>query len=328
MIDADDLRMIREAADRLFAEHCDRTVLTAAAGGIWPAALWDEIEAAGLARALISEERGGAGLPLFDGLALAGIAAEHAAPIPFAETLIAGWLLDRAGLDVPNGPLVPVMAKQAAHVPWGGRAGLVWIENDRLFLIGQGGARVHAGTNLAGEPRDRIEVDLSGAPSVPSPVDESGLEAVLAGIRAIQIAGAIARITDLAATYARDRVQFGKPIARFQAIQQQLAVLATQAAVASAAADLARGAIASGDLLPACAIAKARAGEAAGAGAAIAHQVHGAIGFTLDHDLQFWTKRLWSWRDEQGNESIWNLQAGRALLAVGGDGLWPAITVI
>jgi alkylation response protein AidB-like acyl-CoA dehydrogenase len=79
-------------------------------------------------------------------------------------------------------------------------------------------------------------------------------------------------------------------------------------------------------LLPNVAIAKARAGEAAGIGAAIAHQVHGAIGFTLEHDLQFFTKRLCAWRDEFGNEAEWNLQYGNRIAALGPDGLWPAIT--
>ena len=48
-----------------------------------------------------------------------------------------------------------------------------------------------------------------------------------------------------------------------------------------------------------------RVGEAAGDGAAIAHQVHGAMGFTYEHSLHHFTRRLWAWREEFGNESFW-----------------------
>ena len=89
--------------------------------------------------------------------------------------------------------------------------------------------------------------------------------------------------------YAGERVQFGRPIGRFQAVQQQLALAAAEVAAASAAAEAAaRAADADGVLaaeLP-IAMAKARTSEAAGAVARIAHQVHGAIGFTREHDLR------------------------------------------
>ena len=72
--------------------------------------------------------------------------------------------------------------------------------------------------------------------------------------------------------------------------------------------------------------AKARAGEAASIAAGLAHQAHGAIGFTREYELHYATRRLWSWRDEFGNEAEWNRVVGRAALAAGADGLWPALT--
>jgi acyl-CoA dehydrogenase len=58
----------------------------------------------------------------------------------------------------------------------------------------------------------------------------------------------------------------------------------------------------------------------------IAHQVHGAMGFTYEHRLHHYTKRLWSWRDDFGTEVYWNTLLGRKALEVGGDGLWPFLT--
>ena len=69
-----------------------------------------------------------------------------------------------------------------------------------------------------------------------------------------------------------------------------------------------------------------RGGEAAGTGAAIAHQVHGAMGFTYEHSLHHATRRLWSWREEFGNEAVWAARLGRMVAERGADGLWPFIT--
>jgi alkylation response protein AidB-like acyl-CoA dehydrogenase len=76
----------------------------------------------------------------------------------------------------------------------------------------------------------------------------------------------------------------------------------------------------------ALAAAKIRAGEAAGAVAEIAHQVHGAIGFTEEHSLHYLTRRLWSWRDEFGHEGFWAAELGRRVAEAGPDQLWPLIT--
>ncbi len=69
-----------------------------------------------------------------------------------------------------------------------------------------------------------------------------------------------------------------------------------------------------------------RVGEAAGNGAAIAHQVHGAMGFTYEHSLHQATRRLWSWREEFGNEAHWAELLGHMVAARGADALWPFVT--
>jgi len=338
--------MIRETAERLFTDHCDREVIGAATAGQWPSALWDEIEATGLTLAMVSEERNGAGLPVKAALTLLEVAAEFAAPVPLAETMVAAWLLDRAGLDVPTGPLSLArldgsiiregggwrLSGTARRVPWGARAQVVIVadvpDGTRIAVVDGHGCSVEGGANVAGEPRDTLFIDCicEDENSANSPVSAEELDAIGAAMRTIQIAGGLKRATNLALQYAQDRSQFGRSLAKFQAIQQNLAVLATQTALAAMAATMARDALAEGALLPSIAIAKANAGEAAGVGAAIAHQVHGAIGFTLEHDLQFYTKRLYAWRDEFGNETEWNHFFGSYLASTGANGLWAAIT--
>jgi acyl-CoA dehydrogenase len=136
------------------------------------------------------------------------------------------------------------------------------------------------------------------------------------------------RALDTAVTYAGERKQFGRPIAKFQAVQQQLAVMAGQVAAAGAAADVGVEALSLDD--PArqeflIAIAKTRVGDAATLASEIAHQVHGAIGFTKEYSLQLSTRRLWSWRDEFGGDTEWATRVG-AYVCGGADALWPTLT--
>jgi acyl-CoA dehydrogenase len=148
-----------------------------------------------------------------------------------------------------------------------------------------------------------------------------------AAVRLQQMAGALEKILEQSVQYALDRSQFGRPIAKFQAVQHNLATFAGEVAAASAAADAAAEACSGEDIaVGEVAIAKVRAGEAAGTGAAIAHQVHGAMGFTYEHSLHHATRRLWAWREEFGNEAVWARRLGRMVAAHGADGLWPFIT--
>lgn len=126
--------------------------------------------------------------------------------------------------------------------------------------------------------------------------------------------------------YVTERKQFGRPIGSFQAIQHQLAVLAGHVAATGIAAAHAFSAADRGDPRFEVACAKVRAGEATGIGASIAHQVHGAIGFTYEHSLHFLSRRLWAWRAEFGAEPHWAAELGRAVAARGAAELWPYVT--
>ncbi len=150
--------------------------------------------------------------------------------------------------------------------------------------------------------------------------------------RSVLMTGALERALGFSVSYAKERHQFGRPIGRFQAIQHQLATLAGETAAAGAAADAAVAAMESaGDAAGAAfeiAAAKVRTAEAAGTAAAIAHQVHGAIGFTERHPLGHSTRRLWAWRDEFGTESEWASRLGDLVAGNGPENLWPVLTAV
>ena len=340
--------LLRDSAAKLFAQHVSPALALAAEAGVWPEAAWAAIAEAGLPLALVAEARGGAGVPIPDALGLLRVAGAHDVALPLAETMLAAWLLDAAGLAVPEGPLTigPVLAGEridltrrgtAWHVrgeitriPWAARAAALVLlaEADgarRVVLLPAGAFHADAGRNLAGEPRDAVRFDAEAAATAPVALPAEAVLLMGAAMRTQQIAGALGAISEIAVQYAQDRSQFGRPIGRFQAVQQNLAVLAAQAAAVSAAAGMAAEAAAALRVLP-IAAAKARAGEAAGIGAAIAHQALGAIGFTREHRLHLLTRRLWSWRDEFGAEAAWNARLGATLTAAGADGVWAALT--
>ena len=74
------------------------------------------------------------------------------------------------------------------------------------------------------------------------------------------------------------------------------------------------------------AAAKLRTNIAIGVGTAIAHQAHGAIGFTQEYPLHNFTRRLNRWRIESGNDRYWSEKLGAKVAMLGADGLWPEIT--
>ncbi|HEX3181464.1 MAG TPA: acyl-CoA dehydrogenase family protein [Beijerinckiaceae bacterium] len=341
--------MLVATAERLFQDYCTPELLKASNKGPLSPNLWSALSDAGLTKALVSERAGGAGVDLADGLALLIEAGRFSVPAPLAQTMIAGWLLDRAGLPVPASVLtfaVPPAARavtitrdgdillltgKLARVPWAKDAvGLVLLasegEKPMVAYVPRDEYHAVAGYNLAGEPRDEVDFASARAEAAASDLDVEDWRALGAIARSAQMAGAMQRLLALSVQYAQERVQFGRPIGKFQAIQQSLAALAGQAAAAIAAADGAIEAAPRDLRSPLIAAAKIRCGEAAGIGAAIAHQVHGAIGFTQEHSLHYSTRRLWSWRDEFGNEAEWSAMLGARAAKAGADQLWSMIT--
>ena len=136
-------------------------------------------------------------------------------------------------------------------------------------------------------------------------------------MRAMQMAGAADKVLATAVEYSKQRVQFGRPISTFQAIQHMLAelascVAATIASAEAAARDADEGGLADGGRFS-IAAAKSQASDFAQRIAAIAHQSMGAMGFTHEHILHHYTRRLWVWRRDFGSESFWGEKIGDGL---------------
>jgi alkylation response protein AidB-like acyl-CoA dehydrogenase len=350
---ADGSNIVVETALRILQDHSTPAVVNDAEAGQWPEALWNTLEESGLTLAWVPDTLGGAGAEVADGFGVLRIAGEFAAPVPLAETLMAGFLLARAGLQVPEGPMTvaPIHALDRLELDPDGRLHGVahdipfarWArhivvlvrrgEEDCVALVATADATLGHGQSLSGEPCDRISFEgvTPRAVTLANGVDAQALAALGATVRSVQMAGALKRSLDQALLHAADRVQFGRPIGNFQVIQHNLAQFAGEVAAATAAADAAAEAIGAGGLtdeatLAEIATAKIRVGEAAGVGSAIAHQVHGAMGFTYEHSLHHATRRLWAWRDEFGNEAHWSVMLGGIAARQGADAFWPFVS--
>jgi acyl-CoA dehydrogenase len=326
------------ALDKLLASSCPPEVV-AAAEHEWPAQLWDAVAASGIPLVGVSESQGGAGGGWPEMVAVIRASARYAAPIPLAESILARHLADRAGLDLPDGPIAidagcgatlddrGRLTGTLTRVPWARSAAAVVVRvsgggSDRVLArIDPAKTRIERGANIAREPRDLVRLDA--VPVAVADGADLGVQRAGALARAAQISGALERVLELSVEYARTRQQFGRPIAKFQAVQQLIALLAGESAAARAAVDAAaRGGARTGDV----AAAKIRSASAASEGARIAHQLHGAIGVTHEHQLRHFTTRLWSWRDEFGTQASWTRTLGARLTERGASGFMDWLT--
>ena len=334
--------LIHDAAHRLFAQYVTVELLHKAESGDWPDALWEAVEDAGFLDTLAdrdtpAEERAA------NTAALLRAAARHLAPIPLAETvMVRAWLATR-NVKTPRGPLSFAVLDghththgdhahlegRVARAPFARHATALLVAAKRGregVLIAPRRGKSAPGVNMANEVRDSFVFGDTAGVTVPG-IGGDHLLCAGAALRSMAMAGALERVLMQTVEYSRQRVQFGKSIASFQAIQQQLAVLAGHAAAAGMAAEAAIMDLEAPERLrKSAAIAKVRAGEAAGAATSIAHQVHGAIGITKEHSLHFATRRLWSWRAEFGSESYWAEQLGRDACAAGAEAYWASVT--
>ncbi len=327
---ADDLLV--ETIEGLLSKEVTPERIHAAEGGM-DVALWTLLEDNGLTSVGVPESAGGMGGTLHDLGSIVLAAGRHCAPVPIGDTLVAATFL--TDIAIPSGPLALAVVRNdrpVIRIPWGGVAGhVVAVSDDGVALHAASDLPVSArGDNYAGEPWIEVAPDALRAGARPSAVGPRHAQGAGAFARAMLMAGALQQVVDLSVQYANEREQFGKQIGKFQIIQHYLAEMAGEAAAANGALDTALDVASSNaDLeqhILVIAAAKAYSGRAVNTVNRLAHQIHGAIGFTDEHRLQYSTRRLWAWRDEFGSESEWATVLGRSLASAGGAALWPAIT--
>lgn len=350
---AESENIVAETAEKIFADLADAQTINRDKEGKWKGPLWKALTEAGLPLAWVPEDCGGSGASLAEGFGVLSAAGRHALAVPLAETMLAGWLLAQAKVSSPDGEMTVVPASpkdrisvnadgslsgKARGVPFAKAARHIAVlangnEGLQIALVNAGQCRIEAGIGLGGDHSDTVTLDKVQPIAIkPAPKGFDQTQLMLMGgvMRSLQIAGALESMLEISVRYSNERVAFEKKISKFQAVQHNLARLAGESAAALAAATSAADAIANAtafndEVFLEAAAAKIRCSEAAEKGGGIAHQVHGAIGFTIEHILHRYSLRALAWRDDFGSESYWAVELGRLVANRGADELWPLV---
>jgi acyl-CoA dehydrogenase len=337
---SDEARLVAEAARGIFGR---------ARPGVDP---WAPILDGGWIGMGVPEGRGGQGGTLVEAVAVARAAGETAAAMPVVESILVGLMVsacvDAEGLlaELTAGShrptLIPRVVRsdhsgcvvdQPLLVPWGRDATIIVL----IAVLAEGGLGlvvlpredvdlVEAET-LAGDPLDVLELPANQLPAAVRTLQMPLSELIAAGglLSAARIVGALDTVATMSVNYANERRQFGRPIGTFQAIAHDLVRQASH--VASADAALRAAAAAPPERAAAlCDAARVTASLAVAPVSRIAHQVHGAIGFTQEHDLHRYTLRLAGWRDELASTRWWMRRVGARVF--GSDAWWDELSPV
>jgi alkylation response protein AidB-like acyl-CoA dehydrogenase len=313
--------MFAQAIEDILQDQCTPAVVRAIEAGGSPLKLWQALQGAGFLELLASEDAGGAGLPLADLFPILCSFGRYTVPVPVAQTIVARALLG-SQFAMPTGMITlgAALRREAdgaivcSFTPYGMLADFVLAQDGEALLLLHCAAAQREASGVHGSLAAHLRwPDARAATHVPGtgPL----LPTFAAALHAALLSGAMTRVFEMTLQYCNDRIQFGKTLGKFQAVQHQLSVMAEHVAAASIAAETAFRTDATTPSLLAAAMAKSRTSEAAVLVASIAHALHGAIGITEEYDLQLLTRRLHEWRIAHGSEAHWNAWIGHSVLA-------------
>jgi acyl-CoA dehydrogenase len=303
----------------VLSAECTPQVVREAEAGRSDGALWRHLEEAGFVDALVPEANDGAGLCLADVFPVFELCGAHAVPVPLAETMICRALMAEGGMTLPTGSIVIAQTTSEPGDDMVCPSVSSGAVTDRVLVAAHGKWLLLDAADADASPAGfALDATLrwsakfvAAAQRMTCARDAMTLQAC---IHAAKLSGALQHVLEVSLRYANERQQFGRPIGKFQAIQHQLAMMAEQVFAARMAAQI--GCL-SHTPMPArlrVAVAKARTSEAALEVADLSHSIHGAIGFTVEYDLQIYTRRLHAWRQAGGSESYWQRIAGQDLV--------------
>jgi alkylation response protein AidB-like acyl-CoA dehydrogenase len=255
--------------------------------------LWTLLcEQVGAAALVVPEELGGAGGELADAAVVIEELGRALVPTPLLGTTLAELAL--LASDDPDAEAVERLAEGAA-------IGTVVFDANYVIngaiadvVVATDGERLSRWSAVSATPAATMDLTRPLARVEAKESTEIGADPGLADTAAILLAaeqiGSAAACLDLTVAYAKDRVQFGRPIGSFQALKHRMADLYVAVQSARAVVD---EAVAEPSPTTA-ALARVVASEALSKVAAEAIQMHGGIAITWEHDIQLYFKRAHS----------------------------------
>lgn len=349
---SDDQLAFRDAVRDLLAKASGPDALRAVWDGPlgWDPAVWTQLADMGVLGLLAPESAGGLGLTEVDLVLVLEECGRAAVPGPVVEHVavgvpalaeaatnfavppeagnappaavfgmptaalpaVTGWLRAAAA-----GEVVVSAAGDSGLVPYGAEADVLCIAgNERVRAVARADVTGAASRTSVDGSRRFAKVTWSRATALPG-VDAEIFRSRGAAGTAAYLCGLAARLIETTAGYVKERHQFGTPVGSFQAVKHHLANALIALEHARPAVYCAAWSIATGQptLLRDASFAKVYANEAAATAARVALQCHGAIGYTFEHDLHLWLKRVWSLQRAWGDTAHHRDQVATALLA-------------
>ncbi|MBU8915974.1 hypothetical protein BGM25_08040 [Bacillus sp. FJAT-29953] len=342
--------ILKESFEKILEDFCDNDLLKESESNGVPTQLLETLEEFGVYLIGIDEAEGGSGFEKKHGLELAIIAGNYALPIPFTALLFRNWIAYQEKLDSKShlscGPFdqrikinseEEYLANGKIENIYGYTKGndvLVIGTNERgeehLVLLDASQLEFKIKHNLANEPVYSFEL-INHSPKLVKLINPSVVNYYFSLQLLLNLAvatGALKKIVELTIEHANTRIQFGKPISSFQMNKNNLSIMAesvkqaeimTRTCIESLKDEMDQ------QYYLELMVAKLKVCEAINTATAIAHQIHAAMGFTQEHILHYYTRKLWSLRDEYQSESYWSQEISRFVLAEE-KGLWEIIT--
>lgn len=336
--------MIVEVVERIFKEKVEKETVDLLEAHQWAQEVWALLLENEIEKVAVKEQHGGAGGDYEDLFHLYRLIGKYAVPIPYIEHTLANLILEYTNIlpqteittvHIAANPLTLAEGKASGslqHVPWARYAEkLVALATEQgkqsLVLLDLKNASIQNHTNLAAEPRDQLEfMDAAILASQPiTPEQLQFLQQLQTAATVSKMAGAIERAFELSVQFSKEREQFGRPIHRFQLVQQHLAILAGEQALSAAALENVIALLLNEEAGDEIAFARLKLDDASRIVATSAHQVHAAIGVTHEHRLHHYTRRLWAWRDEDYHAKYWKKELAKKWLHSSST-LWESLT--
>ena len=324
---SDDQLALRDGARELLDGLAPTTRVRAVAETAerWDRDLWAGMVEQGWLGVEVPEAAGGLGLGAVELAVLLEEVGRHVAPVPFLPTVLALDALQRAGSPAVAEQLLA--GEGTACVAWSRDAEAVrgepdgegWAVSGRpdpVTFAPTADLALVPGVDADGPALFALHLDVVGRPPVEPAMDLTrpigwlhldrvparrlgGADAVNAlldrgaAFTALEMLGGASRVLELAVEYAKDRVQFGRPIGSFQAVKHRCADMLVDVEGMRSSAYWAAWCVAAGDVdaSVAASTAKTWGSDASKRVMASALQVHGGIGFTWEHDLHLFLKR-------------------------------------
>lgn len=327
----DEVKIILDIFDKILLKNVDHHLrLNLEPNSTQFKTLKNEIISSELTKLLVKEDLGGAGMTLTDIIPIIQLSAQYGTPIPFIETIISNFLLSELNIKAENDFITltnkteNILIKKNKisgnfkSIPYLHLAEKILVEteikNQKYIILFKKGGKLTLQKNFLSEPKfdlDASELEIISMMEKPEPIDVQNL---LINVRSIQSFGAMEKILKLCIEYCSQRKQFGRTLSKFQMIQNHISEIALEVAASGASLSTLKNNNKNFYNLKSTAIPKIRTGIASGKVIALSHQVHGAMGFTKEYELSYFTKALNSWRNEFGNEIYWQNILGKLFL--------------